>query len=149
MHTIKTKSTTVLCDAPPGHVTRVLRTTPLQLPEEQDASLNMLLPILKAAYQGRLSVEHANLLVRRVPKEAEIDLNSTLDLLLPCYNVVTGKKKRRRKQRSLNFTTYYCLYNNNATTDTITIDPTIASDTIIIYTTIAVDTVLIYYLCNF
>lgn len=91
----ETRFSMVICDAPAGYITRVLRTTPLQLPEEQDDILNMFLPILKAAYQGRLLMEQTNLLVRRVPKEVKIDLSNTPDLLLPCYNVMTGKKKRR------------------------------------------------------
>lgn len=75
-------------------MTRTLKTKSLQLPEEKDDVSSMLLPILKAANQGRLITEHTNVLVRRAPKEAEINLNRASDLILPCYNVLSGKKRR-------------------------------------------------------
>ncbi|KAI9262642.1 hypothetical protein EDC94DRAFT_648416 [Helicostylum pulchrum] len=76
------------------HFVRTLKTKSLQLPEEKDDMSSMLLPILKAANQGRLITEHTNVLVRRAPKETEINLNRASDLILPCYNVLSGKKRR-------------------------------------------------------
>ncbi|KAI8088113.1 hypothetical protein BDF21DRAFT_484838 [Thamnidium elegans] len=91
----KQKFTMVLCDAPAGYVTRIVRANSLQLSEEPDDVSNMLLPILKATYQGRLLMGHTNMLVRKAPKRVELNLSDS-DIILPCYNVGSGKKKRRR-----------------------------------------------------
>jgi hypothetical protein len=86
----------VLSDSPAGHVTRITQLSSIDLPEEVDDISNQLLTMLKVVYQGRLLMEESNKLVRKeVTDVKKVEPVQDL-LLLPCFSVEVGKRKRRR-----------------------------------------------------
>jgi hypothetical protein len=85
---IENKFSLALCDSPMGYVTRITRTRGLFLPEESDDICIKLLPMLKLAYQARLTMERTNEIVRRSAPEVEV----VSEFISPCFNA--GKRKR-------------------------------------------------------
>lgn len=71
-----------------GYVTRITRTRGLFLPEESDDICIKLLPMLKLAYQARLTMERTNEIIRRSAPEVEV----VSEFISPCFNA--GKRKR-------------------------------------------------------
>lgn len=88
---VESKFSLVLCDSPTGYITRVNRTVPLFLPEEPNDINIKLLPMLKAVYQARLTMERTNELVRKYVPEVKVTSKNSRFILL-CFN--TGKRKR-------------------------------------------------------
>ncbi|KAI8645494.1 hypothetical protein BD408DRAFT_458781 [Parasitella parasitica] len=82
------KFSLALCDSPMGYVTRITRTRGLFLPEESDDICIKLLPMLKLAYQARLTMERTNEIVRKSAPEIEV----VSEFISPCFNA--GKRKR-------------------------------------------------------
>ncbi|GAA5804691.1 hypothetical protein HPULCUR_010194 [Helicostylum pulchrum] len=82
------KFSLALCDSPMGYVTRITRTRGLFLPEESDDICIKLLPMLKLAYQARLTMERTNEIVRRSASEVEV----VSEFISPGFNA--GKRKR-------------------------------------------------------
>ncbi|KAG1145190.1 hypothetical protein G6F37_012183 [Rhizopus arrhizus] len=85
---VENKFSLILCDSPTGYVTRINRIAPLFLPEEPDDICIKLLPMLKLAYQARLTMERTNEIVRRSAPEVEV----VSEFIPPCFNA--GKRKR-------------------------------------------------------
>lgn len=85
----------MLCDAPAGHVCRIIYSDPLDLPEEPGEITNHLFAILTLVYKSRLLMEKARSLTRNAP--ATIQFNQmTYKMLSPCYHPEVNKQKRRK-----------------------------------------------------
>ncbi|RCH92754.1 hypothetical protein CU098_009368, partial [Rhizopus stolonifer] len=91
----ETKFTVILCDAPAGHVCRIIRSKTMNLPEEPDEIYNQLFSILTLVYKSRLLMENTRNLVRQVPVTVEFD-QMEYNTLPPCYYPDFIKQKRRR-----------------------------------------------------
>ncbi|KAG0934848.1 hypothetical protein G6F57_013189 [Rhizopus arrhizus] len=88
---VENKFSLALCDSPMGYVTRITRTRGLFLPEESDDICIKLLPMLKLAYQARLTMERTNEIVRRSAPEVKVTWKNSR-FIPPCFNA--GKRKR-------------------------------------------------------
>ncbi|KAI8966994.1 hypothetical protein BDF20DRAFT_345721 [Mycotypha africana] len=91
----ETKLTLILCDAPAGHVCRIIRFKTMDLPEEPDEIHNQLFSALTLVYKARLLMENTRRLVRQTPVTPQL-VDLKYKILPPCFNPDMNKQKKRR-----------------------------------------------------